>query len=171
MQANPAIDSAAKASQKAVESTMLSPRFYTTDFAAMDRLDVSAMRSEWDRMMDEYEGDNNHDHFQRDAAFAEEVRVLMKPIDQFVGETISILEKNEEILFDDILVLHEMVKKVRPKISKNAFLVYRLAVIRSQEQRVNFSKQLMWTGGSAVSFLIMLAGLLLLLDRMLIQKL
>ena len=55
MQANPTIDSAAKASQKAVESTMLSPRFYTTDFAAMDRLDVSAMRSEWDRMMDEYE--------------------------------------------------------------------------------------------------------------------
>ena len=73
MQANPTIDSAAKASQKAVESTMLSPRFYTTDFAAMDRLDVSAMRSEWDRMMDEYEGDNNHDHFQRDAQFAEEV--------------------------------------------------------------------------------------------------
>ena len=60
-----------------------------------------------------------------------------------------------------------MVKKVRPKISKNAFLVYRLAVIRSQEQRINFSKQLIWTGGSAVFFLIMLAGLLLLLDRML----
>ena len=99
--------------------------------------------------------------------YNEEVRVLMKPIDQFVGKTISILEKNDEILFDDILVLREMVKKVRPKISKNAFLVYRLAVIRSQEQRVNFSKQLMWTGGSAVSFLIMLAGLLLLLDRML----
>jgi magnesium-protoporphyrin IX monomethyl ester (oxidative) cyclase len=76
MQANPAIDSAAKASQKAVESTMLSPRFYTTDFAAMDRLDVSAMRSEWDRMMDEYEGDNNHDHFQRDAQFAEEVGIF-----------------------------------------------------------------------------------------------
>ena len=99
--------------------------------------------------------------------YNEEVRVLMKPIDQFVGKTISILKTNDEILFDDILVLHEMVKKVRPKISKNAFLVYRLAVIRSQEQRVNFSKQLMWTGGSAVLFLMMLAGLLLLLDRML----
>ncbi len=73
MQAPSAIDSAEKASQKAVESTMLSPRFYTTDFAAMDRLDVSPMRAEWDKMMAEYEGDNNHDHFQRDDEFAKEV--------------------------------------------------------------------------------------------------
>ncbi len=68
-----AIDSAEKASEKAVQSTLLSPRFYTTDFAAMDRLDISAVRAEWDQMMSEYEGDNNHDHFQRDAQFAEEV--------------------------------------------------------------------------------------------------
>jgi PAS domain S-box-containing protein len=63
--------------------------------------------------------------------------------------------------------LRDMVKRVRPKVSKNAFLVYRLAVIRSQEQQINFSKQLIWTSGSAVFFLIMLAGLLLLLDQML----
>ena len=99
--------------------------------------------------------------------YNEEVRVLMRPIDQFVDETISIIDKEDEISFEDILILREMVKKVRPKISKNAFLVYRLAVIRSQEHRINFSKQLIWTGGSAVFFLIMLAGLLLLLDRML----
>ena len=95
------------------------------------------------------------------------MRVLMKPIDQFVRETISTIDKADEISFDNILILREMVKKVRPKVSKNAFLVYRLAVIRSQEQRINFSKQLIWTGSSTVFFLIMLAGLLLLLDRML----
>ena len=99
--------------------------------------------------------------------YNEEVRVLMKPIDQFVDETISIIDDEDKISFDDILILREMVKKARPKVSKNAFLVYRLAVIGSQEQRKNFSKQLMWTSSSAVLFLIMLAGLLLLLDRML----
>ena len=73
MQATPEINNAQKASEKAVESTMLSPRFYTTDFAAMDRLDISPVRADWDRMMAEYEGDNNHDHFQRDEQFAEEL--------------------------------------------------------------------------------------------------
>jgi magnesium-protoporphyrin IX monomethyl ester (oxidative) cyclase len=57
----------------AKETSMLSPRFYTTDFAAMDRLDISSVRAEWDAMMTEYEGDNNQDHFKRDPAFAKEV--------------------------------------------------------------------------------------------------
>ncbi len=68
------VESADDAMAKATQSTVLTPRFYTTDYDAMDRLDVSPLRAEWDAMMAEYEGDNNHDHFQRDAAFAEEAR-------------------------------------------------------------------------------------------------
>jgi len=71
------VESAEEANAKAVRSTVLTPRFYTTDFAALDRLDMSPVRAEWDAIMREYEGDNNHDHFQRDGAFAEEVRQLM----------------------------------------------------------------------------------------------
>lgn len=71
------VESAEEANAKAARSTVLTPRFYTTDFKALDRLDVSPLRAEWDAMMQEYEGDNNHDHFQRDASFADEVRDQM----------------------------------------------------------------------------------------------
>jgi len=39
----------------------------------MDKLDVSPIRADWDAMLAEYEGDNNHDHFQRTPEFAIEV--------------------------------------------------------------------------------------------------
>jgi magnesium-protoporphyrin IX monomethyl ester (oxidative) cyclase len=73
MSATPLITTSEQAGQKAKEETLLSPRFYTTDFAAMDRIDVSPLRSDWDAMLAEYEGDNNHDHFQRTPEFAVEV--------------------------------------------------------------------------------------------------
>ncbi len=70
------INSVEDAARKAITDNLFAPRFYTTDFAAMDRINVEPVRAEWDAMMAEYEGDNNHDHFQRDANFAEEAREL-----------------------------------------------------------------------------------------------
>lgn len=54
-------------------NTLISPRFYTTDYEAMNRLDVSPLRAEWEAMLAEYEGDNNHDHFQREGDFKAEI--------------------------------------------------------------------------------------------------
>jgi magnesium-protoporphyrin IX monomethyl ester (oxidative) cyclase len=45
--------------------TVLSPRFYTTDFAALDRMDVSSVREEWDRLLTEMKEDPNKTHFRR----------------------------------------------------------------------------------------------------------
>ena len=73
MQATSPVNSPEAAAFKAKQESLLSPRFYTTDFAAMDRIDVSPLRVEWDKMLAEYEGDNNHDHFQRTPEFAVEV--------------------------------------------------------------------------------------------------
>jgi magnesium-protoporphyrin IX monomethyl ester (oxidative) cyclase len=65
-----------QATSLANQETMLTPRFYTTDFDAMDRMDVSLVREEWDQLLLEFEGDNNHDHFKRTPEFASEIREL-----------------------------------------------------------------------------------------------
>ncbi len=67
---------------RAKSESLISPRFYTTDYKAMDKLDMSPIRAEWDAMLAEYEGDNNHDHFTRDESFASEIRELPPELKQ-----------------------------------------------------------------------------------------
>jgi magnesium-protoporphyrin IX monomethyl ester (oxidative) cyclase len=53
--------------EMAAASTVLSPRFYTTDFEALDRMDVSSVREEWDKLLQEMRDDPNKEHFRRTA--------------------------------------------------------------------------------------------------------
>ena len=56
-----------EATERALESTVLNPRFYTTDFEAIDRLNIDHIRGQWDALMAEFADDRNKDHFQRPA--------------------------------------------------------------------------------------------------------
>jgi magnesium-protoporphyrin IX monomethyl ester (oxidative) cyclase len=50
---------------KARDESIISPRFYSTDYEAMDRIDITPVRAEWDAMMQEFRDDPNGEHFQR----------------------------------------------------------------------------------------------------------
>ena len=76
------ISNAAEATQKAKTDTLLSPRFYKTDYAAMELVDVSSVRGEWDQMMSEFKRDINANHFERNAQFDAEVRQLPPALHQ-----------------------------------------------------------------------------------------
>jgi magnesium-protoporphyrin IX monomethyl ester (oxidative) cyclase len=49
----------------ATETTLLNPRFYTTDFDEMDRIDVSSIRPEWDKLIGQMKADPNKGHFKK----------------------------------------------------------------------------------------------------------
>ena len=39
------------ATEVAMQNTLLTPRFYTTDFDELDAIDVSPVREDWDKLM------------------------------------------------------------------------------------------------------------------------
>ena len=60
-----ALDARYDTTGMATQDTVLSPHFYTTDFDALDRIDVEPVRADWDKLMKEFEEDANRGHFKR----------------------------------------------------------------------------------------------------------
>jgi magnesium-protoporphyrin IX monomethyl ester (oxidative) cyclase len=90
---------------KARTETVLTPRFYTTDFDAMNRLDMEPIRDEWEALMGEFRDDNNQNHFKRDAAFEEELRELPPELkEEFLDFLVSSVtsEYSGHVLYSNI---------------------------------------------------------------------
>jgi magnesium-protoporphyrin IX monomethyl ester (oxidative) cyclase len=54
-----------EATEVAMQNTLLTPRFYTTDFDEMDAIDVTPVRAEWDRLIAGMKADPNKGHFKK----------------------------------------------------------------------------------------------------------
>jgi len=116
MEASIPVTNPEEATERARATTLLSPRFYTTDFAAMDRLDVEPLRREWDALMAEFERDGNSDHFQRTPQFTAEVRELPEPLRQ---DFLDFLISSVTAEFSGCVLYNEIKKNVQnPEIRK-----------------------------------------------------
>jgi len=49
----------------AMQNTLLTPRFYTTDFDELDAVDVTPVREEWDALIAQMKSDPNKGHFKK----------------------------------------------------------------------------------------------------------
>ncbi|MEM9708926.1 MAG: magnesium-protoporphyrin IX monomethyl ester (oxidative) cyclase [Pseudomonadota bacterium] len=54
-----------KATDLAMQNTLLTPRFYTTDFDELDAIDVTPVREDWDKLLDQMRSDPNKGHFKK----------------------------------------------------------------------------------------------------------
>ncbi len=66
-EALPDIASSEAATDLAMQNTLLTPRFYTTDFDKMDAIDVTPVRADWDALIARMQSDPNKGHFKKNA--------------------------------------------------------------------------------------------------------
>ena len=83
---------ASETTLKAQQTTTLSPRFYTTNFAEMDRISVAPVRAEWDALLAELAADLNRSHFSRNSDWDIDPAKLPEPLrKEFIDFLVSSL--------------------------------------------------------------------------------
>ena len=104
--------------EMARQETVLSPRFYTTDFAAMDKIDVSPVRREWDALIAEMQSDPNKRHFKRDESFDGVIETLPAPLRR---EFVDFLVSSMTSEFSGCVLYAEIAKRVTNPDMKTLF--------------------------------------------------
>jgi magnesium-protoporphyrin IX monomethyl ester (oxidative) cyclase len=94
------------------KETILTPRFYTTDFDEMEKMDISVNEAELQAILEEFRVDYNRHHFVRDAEFEQSWEHLD-------GETrqlfVEFLERSCTAEFSGFLLYKELARKLKDK--------------------------------------------------------
>ncbi|MEM8674862.1 MAG: magnesium-protoporphyrin IX monomethyl ester (oxidative) cyclase [Cyanobacteria bacterium P01_G01_bin.67] len=96
--------------KKSAEETLLSPRFYTTDFDAIAKMDISSQEEELKAMIAEMKTDYNRHHFVRD----EEFNQSWDHIDEATRRIfVDFLERSCTSEFSGFLLFKELSRKLK----------------------------------------------------------
>lgn len=99
--------------RSALVSTMLAPRFYTTDFDEMDRIDVESVRGEWDALIAQMRSDPNRGHFKRNGEW-DDIDIAALP-DDLREEFIDFLVSSLTSEFSGCVLYKEMKRRGKNK--------------------------------------------------------
>ncbi len=123
-----------ESTRQAQADTVLSPRFYTTDFAALDRIDVSGVRAEWTTLMDELRSDPNRDHFVRNADWNADIASLPEGLRR---EFLDFLVSSVTAEFSGCVLYAEIKKRVANQDLRDLFT----AMSRDEARHAGFINQ------------------------------
>uniref|UniRef100_A0A7M1VKL6 Magnesium-protoporphyrin IX monomethyl ester [oxidative] cyclase n=1 Tax=Sarcopeltis skottsbergii TaxID=2765380 RepID=A0A7M1VKL6_SARSK len=97
-------------STEPIKETLLTPRFYTTDFEEMSKLDISLNLQEFEALLKEFRADYNRQHFIRDEEFEQSWDNLD---DQTKALFIEFLERSCTAEFSGFLLYKELSRRLQ----------------------------------------------------------
>ena len=106
------------ATTMAKENTVLSPRFYTTDFDELDKTNVDRVRDHWDALIAEMRSDPNKKHFVRTEEFDADFSNLPSDLDK---EFRDFLISSITAEFSGCVLYAEMKKRAKNKDIRDLF--------------------------------------------------